>query len=211
MMVGIKAWQQQVPLPQAYVGSNAWQIPLKPKLADAPVSARHALMRRAIALAANGVPIFNALNNRGDDTKKVGELDDFGGHSGRGDDYHYHAAPLALQKVLAKDQPIGMALDGFALYGLFDPSAKPGADGACPFGSKEKLDDFNGHFCTVPEGMGIDGGTRGYHYHSSNDYPYINGGMRGEVKVEDDQIVPQPRAQPVRQALPPMKGATVTG
>ena len=28
------------------------------------------------------MPIFNALNNRGDDAKAFGELDDFGGHCG---------------------------------------------------------------------------------------------------------------------------------
>ena len=30
MMVGITAWQQQVPLPQPYRGDNAWRIPLRP-------------------------------------------------------------------------------------------------------------------------------------------------------------------------------------
>ena len=39
MMIGIKAWLQQVPLPQPYAGRNAWQIPLHPKLADKPISA----------------------------------------------------------------------------------------------------------------------------------------------------------------------------
>ena len=42
MMVGITAWQQQVPLPQNYTGANAWQIPL------APVPATR---RRAMAAA----------------------------------------------------------------------------------------------------------------------------------------------------------------
>ena len=27
MMVGIRAWQQQVPIPQPYTGRNAWRIP----------------------------------------------------------------------------------------------------------------------------------------------------------------------------------------
>jgi hypothetical protein len=65
MMVGITAWQQQVPLPQSYRGANAWQIPLKPELADTPVSAKEQLFRGAIALAANGVPIFNPIKNDG--------------------------------------------------------------------------------------------------------------------------------------------------
>ena len=65
-----------------------------------PMSAKTHFMRGAIALAANGIPIFNALNNRGDDAKKFGELDDFGGHCGKGDDYHYHDAPVFLEKTL---------------------------------------------------------------------------------------------------------------
>ncbi len=30
MMVGIRSWQQQVPIPQKYFGENAWRIPLHP-------------------------------------------------------------------------------------------------------------------------------------------------------------------------------------
>ncbi|MFM7974128.1 MAG: phospholipid-binding protein, partial [Pirellula sp.] len=41
MMVGITAWQQQVPLPQAYTGRNAWRIPLHPKPAQKPMSAKN--------------------------------------------------------------------------------------------------------------------------------------------------------------------------
>jgi hypothetical protein len=77
MMVGITSWQQQFSVSQDYPGTNAWQIPRTPELADEPISARTGLFRGAIALAANGVPIFNALNNRGDDAFLVGELDGF--------------------------------------------------------------------------------------------------------------------------------------
>lgn len=215
-MVGIKSWQQQVPLPQAYTGDNAWRIPLKPELADHPISGKTALYRGAIALAANGVPIFNALNNRGDDTYKVGELDDFGGHSGRGDDYHYHIAPLAIQNIVGKDKPIAYALDGFPIYGLFDPKAKAGEDKSCPLRATEQLDELNGHFGASTKGPGADGVSTVavpglYHYHASLEYPYINGGVRGKVTVKDDQIDPQPRANPVRPWLQPLRGATVTG
>ena len=75
MMVGITSWQQQVPTSQSYVGSNAWQIPASPMVAETPISAKTQLYRGAIALAVNGVPIFNALNNRCDDAYLVGELD----------------------------------------------------------------------------------------------------------------------------------------
>jgi hypothetical protein len=40
MMIGITAWQQQVPLPQSYTGRNAWRIPLNPKPAAKPMSAK---------------------------------------------------------------------------------------------------------------------------------------------------------------------------
>ena len=190
MMIGITSWQQQVPTPQPYLGSNAWRIPAVPELAGSPVSARTALYRGAIALAANGVPIFNALNNRGDDAFLVGELDEWGGHAGRADDYHYHVAPLHLVEKVGRDKPIAFALDGFPIYGETEPD-----------GSKVRaLDEFNGHFDA----------SGAYHYHGTRTYPYINGGLRGVVSVSGDQIEPQPRTNPFRPSLEPLRGATIT-
>lgn len=214
LMVGITAWQQQVPLPQNYRGNNAWQIPLKPEIAEKPVSANEQLFRGAIALAANGVPIFNPIKNDGrTDTFLAGELDDFGGHCGRADDYHYHIAPTHLQQYVGKTAPIAYALDGFPVYGMFDPAAKPdgpNADKCCALGSTEILDELNGHYAPAPAGAASN--TRGlYHYHASARYPYLNGGMRGVVTVKGDQIDPQPRANSPREALTPLRGAQITG
>jgi phosphatidylethanolamine-binding protein (PEBP) family uncharacterized protein len=191
MMVGITNWQRQVPLAQPYYGSKAWQIPLNPVPAITPVSAASALYRGAIALAVNGVPIFNALNNRGDDAFLAGELDQWGGHAGKADDYHYHIAPLHLQALIGADKPIAYALDGYAIYGILE------GDGSEPRG----LDAFNGH--VGPNGI--------YHYHASMTYPYINGGMYGKVTVSDDQIEPQPALKPVRPPQDPLAGAVITG
>lgn len=190
LMIGITSWQQQVPLPQPYKGDNAWRIPLNPILSDNPISAKTALYRGAIALAVNGVPIFNALNNRGDDAYLAGELDQWGGHAGRADDYHYHMAPLHLQELVGQANPIAYALDGFPIYGLTEP------DGAPVTG----LDEYNGHTNTAGE----------YHYHATTTYPYINGGLRGVVTMSGDQIEPQPRTIPIRPALEPLRGATIT-
>lgn len=190
MMIGIRAWQQQVPLPQKYYDDNAWRIPLKPKPAAEPASAKGRFLRGAIALAVNGVPIFNPLNNRGDDAYLFGELDEWGGHCGRGDDYHYHIAPVHLEKTVGKGNPIGYALDGYPIYGYDE------ADGSTVKG----LDWLNGH-------KDADGN---YHYHATKTYPYLNGGFYGEVVERDGQVDPQPRAQPVREALPPMQGAKIT-
>ncbi|NOQ34342.1 MAG: hypothetical protein GQ569_00420, partial [Methylococcaceae bacterium] len=62
MMIGIAAWNQQVPKPQPYKGTNAWRIPLDaiasdkttPNPADGP-----------IAVAINGVPIFDPSKQDG--------------------------------------------------------------------------------------------------------------------------------------------------
>lgn len=192
MMVGITAWQQQVPLPQDYTGRNAWQFPLEPTPAKNPMSAKDHFFRGAIAIAANGVPIFNPIKNDGvTDTFLAGELDKWGGHSGRGDDYHYHIGPTFLQEKLGRDLPIAYALDGYPLYGPLDP------DGSRP----KNLDSFNGHEIK----------SLGYHYHVTTSYPYINGGFHGEVVERDGQVDPQPRASSPRPATAPLRGAEITG
>jgi len=192
MMIGITAWQQQVPLPQPYTGTNAWRIPLKPVPAKEPMSAKDHFFRGAIALAANGVPILNPIKNDGKtDTYLAGELDDYGGHSGRGDDYHYHIPPLHLQKVIGEVLPVAYALDGYPIYGLDEP------DGA----KVGKLDKWNGH--VGPKGN--------YHYHSTKKYPYLNGGFYGEIAERGGQVDPQPRAQGVRPYTRPLRGAKITG
>lgn len=190
MMVGIKSWQQQVPIPQPFVGENAWKLPLNPKLSDNPISVLKEPLRGAIAIAVNGVPIFCALNNRGEDTFAAGELDNWGGHCGRGDDYHYHTAPLHLEKQMKKRQPIAYGLDGFPILGLTE------LDGTTP----NALDSFNGH----QDSQGR------YHYHASESFPYINGGLRGVVAMDGDQIR-QPKDSPIRPPLSPLRGATIIG
>jgi len=189
MMTGITNWQQQVPVPQPYTGTNAWRIPVTPKPAANPISAKSNLFRGAIALAADGVPIFNALNNRGEDSYLIGELDKWGGHCGRADDYHYHVAPLHLSRTVGATKPIAYALDGYPLYGALEPDGVP----------MKKLDSFNGH---TYKGK--------YHYHGTNTYPYINGGMHGQVTVKEGQVDPQPMARPFRPDGQPLPGAKIT-
>lgn len=192
MMVGITAWQQQVPIPQRYFGENAWQFPLAPVPAKRPLSAKDHFFRGAIAIAANGVPIFNPIKNDGrTDTFLAGELDNYGGHAGRADDYHYHIAPLHLQAQVGEGQPVAYALDGYAIYGLFCTDGKTPRD----------LDAFNGHTTRA----------LGYHYHATKRYPYLNGGFHGEVVECDGQVDPQPRAHGPRPATEPLRGATITG
>lgn len=191
MMVGITAWQQQVPLPQAYFGENAWRIPLHPVPAKEPAMIKGRFLRGAIALAVNGIPIFNPQNNRGEISLEIGELDQWGGHCGRADDYHYHIAPLHLEAAVGKGMPVAYALDGYPIYGLTEPDGSPVAG----------LDECHGH----------ETAELGYHYHAATSYPYVIGGFHGEVVEAEGQVDPQPHAQPVREALQALRGAEITG
>ena len=195
MMIGITSWQQQVPIPQSYTGTNSWSIPLQPVYATTPLSTKTNFMKGAVAIAINGIPIFNALNNRGEDSYAIGELDNWGGHCGRADDYHYHAAPIHLNEATSKI-PIAFALDGFAVYGSKEPNGN----------SMNALDSCHGH-------MGDDAI---YHYHGTNTYPYVVGAMKGKVSLDpatpapENQILPQAFAKAARPATNPLKGAVIT-
>lgn len=192
MMIGITAWQQQVPLPQSYTGGNAYRIPLHPVPAKNPMSTKEHFFRGAIAVAVNGIPIFNPIKNDGKtDTLKAGELDQWGGHCGRADDYHYHVAPVHLAKIVGAGNAVAVALDGYPIYGYNDPNGQPPTD----------LDWLNGH--KGPDGK--------YHYHATKAFPYLNGGFYGEVVERDGQVDPQPRARPLRPSLSGLRGAKING
>ncbi len=195
MMIGITNWQQQVPITQPYNGTNSWAIPLQPVYASVPLSTKTNLMKGAVAVAVNGIPIFNALNNRGEDSYKIGELDTWGGHCGKADDYHYHAAPLHLSTVNGL-KPIAFAVDGFPVYGVKEP------DGSTMI----ELDSGHGHIFK----NGI------YHYHGTTDYPYVIGALKGKVTLDpattapENQVIPQAFTKPVRPATSPLNGAAIT-
>lgn len=192
MMVGITAWQQQIPLPTHYFDSNAWRLPLVPKPADTPyLITSNTFLRGAIALAVNGIPIFNPYNNRGEASALIGELDQWGGHCGRADDYHYHVSPLHLTNVVGASLPVAVALDGYPIFGLVEP------DGSAVTG----LDGLRGHTNVLGR----------YHYHSSLALPYLHAGFRGTVAYVNNQVDPQPSVRPVRPSGVPLNGAMLTG
>ncbi|MFN8331993.1 MAG: hypothetical protein U0T81_12395 [Saprospiraceae bacterium] len=126
MMAGISStgWQRQVPIPQCYTGANAWPFPNPVKAANwIPVDSVH-FTRGAIAIAVNGVPIFNQHTNTGGDVFASGQLDQYGGHSGRADDYHYHIA-LHLYAYTRTSLPVAYGLDGYPVFGSTEPDGTP--------------------------------------------------------------------------------------
>jgi arylsulfatase A len=182
MMVGIRTWNQQVPLPQRFRGMNAFRIPRHPVRLDRP---RATTLIGPIALAANGVPIFDPTTQGGiHDAFENGELDQYGGHAGRADDYHYHLAPLHLLDVVDRGVPIAVALDGFGILGLTEP------DGSSP----GPLDEAHGH-----------GPGEEFHYHASLEKPYFMSGFAGEVDLDI-----RPTTSGWRPPTRPLRGARIT-
>lgn len=123
LMIGITGNNQQFPSKH----NMEVHLPLNPKQEPRVTQTKPG----AVGIAVNGVPIFDPSTQgpKQSSGKPVsaaiaGELDECGGHAGRGDDYHYHIAPKCLIKELGaeaideKKQPVGYAADGFPILAL---------------------------------------------------------------------------------------------
>ena len=164
VMVGIRHWNGQYVVAQPYTGSNAFRIPLHPTVPSSPTPTSVG----PLGVAVNGVPIFNPFAQNGvTDAVANGEMDVCGGHAGRADDYHYHAAPTCLMDDLPPGNPVGFAFDGYAIHGFTDP------DGSTPSG----VDECNGHVDARGE----------YHYNTVPGFPYMLGCFHGAF---DPSLVP---------------------
>ncbi|XP_072041283.1 uncharacterized protein [Amphiura filiformis] len=117
-----------------------------------------------IGMASNGLPLYNPWNAFSEnavagDTAEIFDLCD--GHPDEPGRYHYHKQPASC---LFKDpsQMLGVAFDGFAIYGPVDENGKTltSAD----------LDECHGRY--------NNGGT--YQYHATADFPYILGCFKGK-------------------------------
>ena len=211
-MVGITSWQQQIPIPTAYFANitnpepnpaslgylkpNVWRLPLVATPAASPLPLTGGNFQRgAVAIAANGIPIFNPRNNTGQFSYAIGELDIYGGHCGRADDYHYHIAPVHLQSVLGLGTPNAWALDGYPIYGYTEPDGTP----------RLPLDAQGGH----------SHGIWAYHYHAIGSAatgpqsPYLMNAFHGTVVNFGGQVDPQPSALSFAPAGAPLAGATI--
>lgn len=170
MMNGIVGTNEQIPMP-----APGYFAPIKfnPSYTGDPKTRDSSL-----AIAVNGIPIFD-YSAGGDlsindlyyhqphvDTIQLQQLDVCGGHTGRGDDYHYHELPRCMvEQMDNKDENpiIGWGFDGYPLYGNNNPDGSKIADGI--------LDVCNGQ----PDAV------FGYRYHTSDDFPYILQCLMGEV------------------------------
>lgn len=168
-MNGITGTNDQVPVPApAYVSP----VTLSPSRGSAPIS-----IDAAVAVAVNGVPIYDyssqgvndlTIYDPRYDTKLTGELDQCNGHSGRGDDYHYHASPICMIAAMKNKGPaaiLGWAFDGYPIYGNTNPDGSAISSG--------ELDVCNAKADPV----------YGYRYHTSDTHPYITQCLVGNFDI----------------------------
>ncbi len=202
MMVGITAWINRVPIPYGLT----WQIPLQPDWYSNDWGSASA--RGPIAFAANGVPIFH-YEKRPDvdtdprvydyreenDTVLQGELDQCGGHSGQGDDYHYHYAPICLLNEHDLAQPIAFGTDGVPVYfgtggDDFYGSGRYNEVNNLP--ADVDLDDCNSAL--------QDDGT--YVYYTTSEVPYVIGCHRARVADDIGMDVPPLQGRSFQEEQP---------
>lgn len=140
--------------------SGTIKIPLYPALN----TAHAATPLGPIGIALNGVPFFNQYAGPSQPlTGEIASFDKYYGHPQQSGIYHYHVEPLYLTMVKStKSGLMGFLLDGFPVYG---PKEENGSDV-----TSSGLDVYHGHtHATVDYPNGI------YHYHFTDDAPYLNG------------------------------------
>ncbi len=135
-----------------------YKIPLNPEEANNKSTTRLGSM----GVAVNGVAFFNQYAGPNQPlTNEIDSFDQYNGHPERLGNYHYHVEPLYLTQKNGKDALMGFLLDGFPVYG-------PQENGGLV--NNSDLDAYHGHLHATsdfPEGI--------YHYHITNNDPYING------------------------------------
>lgn len=141
--------------------SFTFRIPINPTVA----SNHAATPLGAIGVALNGVPLFNqyAGPNNQALTNEIVSFDKYYGHPTGTSQYHYHVEPLYLTTVKStKAGLIGFLLDGFPVYG---PQEENGS-----IVTSSDLDIYHGHTHATVDFPGSI-----YHYHFTDDAPYLNG------------------------------------
>lgn len=166
-------WDTSNPLYEAYNGTNA-NFRLNPNRISEqnivftitlnPVEAisKQATPLGPIGISRNGVVFFNQY--AGPDqplTNEINSFDQYLGHPTGGNMYHYHIEPAYLTEQFGEDIFLGLLADGFPVYGPIENGQLI---------TNSDLDVYHGHTSVTPDfPEGI------YHYHITNEDPYLNG------------------------------------
>ncbi len=159
---------------EAYNGSNddfnlnpnrissfdfTFSIPINPS----PASKSNPTQLGSIGVAINGVSFYNqyAGPNNKPLTDEIDSFDQFNGHPQQQGVYHYHLEPTYLTSKEGKNALMGFLLDGYPVYGPLENGLQV---------TNSDLDEFHGHSHETED---FPNGT--YHYHITDQDPYING------------------------------------
>ncbi|XP_060075510.1 collagen alpha-5(IV) chain-like [Ylistrum balloti] len=149
--------------------NNIFSVPKNPTIAEKP----GCLPMGPIGISRTGVVIFNPLNIEGQNAVEgdtAEQLDECNGHPDPMGVYHYHALPRNCLYKGEEDELIGVARDGFPIYG--------------PMASDLKRDVMNSDLDKC-HGRFVNGK---YRYHATNEFPYFLGCLRGNIPRRMDEL-----------------------
>lgn len=155
---------------------HSYDLPLEATVAEEPGCAGGLGL---IGLAISGAAFFNPYTDFGWNAVEgecSEDLDSCWGHPTPDGTYHYHSIPECLYTGDLRDKLLGVALDGYPIYGPMDNTTK--------IWTSADLDQCHGH----------DYNGR-YIYRATFDFPYIISCFHG--KDAKDQV-PRPAAQKLR-------------
>ena len=116
-----------------------------------------------MGVSINSVVFYNQVARPGDDIlEELNTFDQYEGHPTNTGSYHYHIEPTWLTETKGDSTFLGLLLDGFPVYGPVEGGVTL---------TNDDLDDYHGHIHSTthfPEGI--------YHYHITDELPWINGG-----------------------------------
>ena len=136
-----------------------YKIPLEPKKAISNTPTQLGV----IGVSINGVPFFNqyAGPNNQPLTNEINSFDQYNGHPQQQGAYHYHVEPKYLTQTIGSTVLLGFLMDGFPIYGPIESGDRV---------TNDNLDAYHGHEHSTtdyPDGI--------YHYHITDEDPYLNG------------------------------------
>ena len=192
------AFEQKTPNALNVANWN-WSVPLNPVKAKSATTIRNVL--GTLGFTVSGLPIYGPTEGQQPAAQAFGDpvynkiLDQCGGHTGPGREYHHHAITLIDPCNLSKQSILGYALDGFPIYTTLgcvdkkctktaimksgyvktgDPTTNTWAAYTyTPTKFTTTLDACNGR--TQPDGT--------YGYHVTTNFPYIIGCFTGTATL----------------------------